>query len=93
MFSGNTAKFNTKVAGLIDSFNELVTKQYLMICPAPENKDERVPLFPTNDKELHKPVEFNIQKLIQLEKGEINDEDTDKELWKCNFERFHQDMR
>ncbi|XP_066909052.1 DNA-directed RNA polymerase III subunit RPC3 [Halyomorpha halys] len=92
---GNAAKFNTKVAGLRDSFNELVTKQYLMKCPAPENDVDRVPVLTVKDEDLHKPVVLDIQKLIQLEKGEIKEDATvnDKDLWRCNFDRFHQDMR
>ncbi|CAH1408279.1 unnamed protein product [Nezara viridula] len=93
--SGNLAKFNTKVAGLRDSFNELVTNQYLVKCPAPENDVERVPILSVKDEDMHKPVVLDIQKLIQLEKGEIKEEtiENDKDLWRCNFDRFHQDIR
>ncbi|XP_014262408.1 DNA-directed RNA polymerase III subunit RPC3 [Cimex lectularius] len=93
---GALAVLPKSMTSLSDALHRLIQNQYLMRCPSPsEDGNDRVPKLVVNESELYKMPEIDVPMLLKLWKGEtslhsIKDHDI---LWRCNFDRFHQDMR
>ncbi|XP_073997116.1 RNA polymerase III subunit C isoform X1 [Rhodnius prolixus] len=94
---GAIAKYTDGISGLKEFFHQLIVNQYLICCPTPSEStgdDCRVPQFTVNEEEFFSPPEIDLRKLMDLEKGIPNSDPGDTGImWRCNFDRFHQDLR
>lgn len=94
-FEGILENYKDGVTGVRDAFRVLVNKQYLsaLKIPAQDEKNERVPQISQDESEIARMPEIDASILNKMEAGEpVAAPDADI-YWKCNVDRFHQDMR
>ncbi|CAB0001969.1 unnamed protein product [Nesidiocoris tenuis] len=93
--TGILENYKDGVTGVRDAFRVLVNKQYLsaLKIPAQDEKNERVPQISQDESEIARMPEIDASILNKMEAGEpVAAPDADI-YWKCNVDRFHQDMR
>uniref|UniRef100_A0A0A9WE05 DNA-directed RNA polymerase III subunit RPC3 n=1 Tax=Lygus hesperus TaxID=30085 RepID=A0A0A9WE05_LYGHE len=92
--AGSVENYNDGLTGVRDTFRQLVVKQYLMSVPCPSlEANDRVPRLVVSETEQFHFPEINASVLLKLEKGETVVPPDANLYWRCNFDRFHQNIQ
>nr|CAD7408582.1 unnamed protein product [Timema cristinae] len=90
----NTPKVGKADLGsLRDKFSLLVTKQFIMRCPSPNDEEGTVPVLTVKERELYLPPDLNLKDLLAMERGQGGSTGDEGVYWRINFDRFHQEFR
>ncbi|CAG2066620.1 unnamed protein product, partial [Timema podura] len=90
----NTPKVGKADLGsLRDKFSLLVTKQFIMRCPSPNDEEGTVPVLTVKERELYLPPDLNLKDLLAMEQGQGGSTGDEGVYWRINLDRFHQEFR
>nr|CAD7199031.1 unnamed protein product [Timema douglasi] len=90
----NTPKVGKADLGsLRDKFSLLVTKQFIMRCPSPNDEEGTVPVLTVKERELYLPPDLNLKDLLAMERGQGGSTGDEGVYWRINLDRFHQEFR